>query len=315
MNAGRTPPQWLSLGAYNVGLQGGLVIVSARARSQSLVVDVDRRVVYGAADGLEIVSETPRASVTLVVPALNEAENIGWVLERVPSVVDEVILVDGDSVDDTVEVARRSRPDIRVVRQRGRGKGCAVRTGFQVARGDYIVMIDADGSMDPEEIPSFVDALDLGYQFVKGSRHVAGGGSEDLTRVRELGNRALVSCVNLAFLVSLTDLCYGYIALRRDIVPQLSLTSRGFEIETELVLRAVKTRLSIAEVPSIELPRRHGESNLNAFRDGKRVLRRLIRERLVREPRAVVDVLPAQPARPQPMPTTAAEPTPLRIPV
>jgi hypothetical protein len=229
--------------------------------------------------------------VSLVIPALNEAENLPWVLERIPSSVDEVILVDGDSNDDTIGVARRCRPDIRVVRQRGRGKGVALRTGFAAARGDYIVMIDADGSMHPAEIGLFVAALDEGYQFVKGSRFLPEAGSEDLTALRKLGNRCLTSAVNVLFNVPFSDLCYGYVAFRRDVLPVLQLTSHGFEIETELILHAVKARLRIAEVASVELERRHGESNLNAYRDGKRVVRMLARERLHKEPPPVVDLL------------------------
>src|SRR5690606_14688230 len=99
------------------------------------------------------VSRTPRRpSVSVVIPTLNEERNIGWVLQRMPSIVDEVILVDGHSSDRTVEVARAVRPDIVVLPQRGRGKGEALRVAFGAASGDLIVMIDADGSMEPGEI-------------------------------------------------------------------------------------------------------------------------------------------------------------------
>ncbi|MPV88096.1 glycosyltransferase [Georgenia ruanii] len=239
---------------------------------------------------LEVWAEvTPH--VSLIIPALNEARNLPWVLERVPASVEEVILVDGYSTDNTIAVARQCRPDIHVVQQRGRGKGMALRTGFDAARGDYIVMMDADGSMDPGEIDLFVGALDAGYQFVKGSRYLPGAGSEDLTRLRNWGNRCLVTAVNMLFTVPFSDLCYGYVAFRRDVLTALHLTSHGFEIETELIVHAVKARLRIAEVPSIELMRRYGTSNLNAFRDGRRVFRTLTRERLRRVPPPVVDLL------------------------
>jgi glycosyltransferase involved in cell wall biosynthesis len=229
------------------------------------------------------------ATVTVVVPAMNEGRNIGWVLSRMPAFVDEVVLVDGRSTDDTVRIARAVRSDIVVVEQPGRGKGDALRTGFAAATGDIIVMIDADGSMDPAEIDRYVTPLLNGYDVVKGSRFLTGGGSTDLTRLRRAGNSALVRMTNALFLIRFTDLCYGFVSFRRDVLPALALTAHGFEIETELILHAVKATLRIAEVPSMESPRRWGLSNLNTFRDGQRVLRTLLRERLSTRPRPVVD--------------------------
>ncbi len=230
-----------------------------------------------------------RHTVSVVVPALNEQKNIGWVLDRMPAGIDEVVLVDGYSRDQTVDIARAVRPDIVVIRQNGRGKGEALRTGFRTATGDIIVMIDADGSMDPAEIDRYITPLLNGYDFVKGSRFLTGGGSTDLTPVRRLGSQALVRMTNALFLVRFTDLCYGYCSFRRDCLPALALTAHGFEIETELVVHAVKANLRIAEVASMELPRRSGMSNLHTFRDGQRVLRTLVRERVTRRPRPVVD--------------------------
>ncbi|WP_446219647.1 glycosyltransferase family 2 protein [Micromonospora sp. IBHARD004] len=240
--------------------------------------------------GAESVSGVPgRQTVSVVIPALNEEKNIAWVLERMPSIVDEVILVDGHSSDRTVEVARAIRPDIVVLTQHCRGKGDAARVAFAAASGDLVVMIDADGSMDPGEIHRFVTPLINGYDFVKGSRFLTGGGSTDLTPLRRIGNQMLVRMTNSMFLVRFTDLCYGFCSFRRECLPELALTVHGFEIETELVVHALKANLRIAEVPSTELPRRCGTSNLHTFRDGQRVLRTLIRERAVRRPRPVVD--------------------------
>jgi hypothetical protein len=230
-----------------------------------------------------------RQSVGILIPTLNEEHNIAWVLEHLPSIVDEVILADGHSMDRTIAVARSVRPDVKVVTQHFRGKGDAVRVGLAAASADLIVMIDADGSMHPSEIDRFVTPLINGYDFVKGSRFLAGGGSRDLTWLRRLGNQALVRMTNAMFLVRFTDLCYGFCSFRRDCLPSLDLTAHGFEIETELVVHALKANLRIAEVPSIELPRRRGTSNLHTFRDGQLVLRTLVRERLVRHARAVVD--------------------------
>ncbi|MBM0227127.1 MULTISPECIES: glycosyltransferase family 2 protein [Micromonospora] len=230
-----------------------------------------------------------RETVSVVIPTLNEEKNIAWVLERMPPIVNEVVLVDGHSSDRTVEVARAIRPDIVVLTQNCRGKGDAARVAFAAATGDLIVMIDADGSMDPAEIHRFVTPLMNGYDFVKGSRFLTGGGSTDLTPLRRTGNHMLVRLTNSFFLVRFTDLCYGFLSFRRDCLQALALTAHGFEIETELVVHALKANLRIAEVPSTELPRRCGTSNLHTFRDGQRVLRTLIRERVVRRPRPVVD--------------------------
>jgi glycosyltransferase involved in cell wall biosynthesis len=221
----------------------------------------------------------PRVSV--VIPTLNEEDNVAWVLSRLPDFISEVILVDGRSTDRTVEVARATRPDIRVVLETQPGKGAALRAGFAAATGDYIVMIDADGSMDPAEITRFVAALQSGCEFVKGSRFATGGGTADMSRVRQLGNAALREAVNVLYRTNFTDLCYGFIGFRRDRLEALRLDSHGFEIETEMIARAVVASLRIGEVPSFEAERRHGESHLSAWRDGRRALATLLRERFV----------------------------------
>lgn len=219
-----------------------------------------------------------RASVSVVIPTLNEAMNLPWVLRRMPSYVDEVVIVDGRSNDHTVDVARALRDDVVLVAEPRKGKGIAVRAGFAAASGDIIVMLDADGSMDPQEIGWFVSPLQHDYDFVKGSRYVTGGGSEDLTWLRNAGNRVLTELANAVLRSNYSDLCYGYIAFRRECLEVLQLESDGFEIETELIVRAAKAGLRIAEVPSIELDRISGASNLQTFRDGWRVLRTLARE-------------------------------------
>ncbi len=222
-----------------------------------------------------------RPTVTAVVPTLNEADNLPHVFARIPSGVNELIVVDGHSTDATIEVTRRLRPDARIVLQNRRGKGNALACGLAAARGDIIVMLDADGSTDPAEIPRFIAPLIQGADFVKGSRHMEGGGSADLTRLRSFGNHALGTCVNLLFGTHYTDLCYGYNAFWRRCLPQLHVTCDGFEVETIINVRAAKAGFKVTEVASYEQCRIHGLSNLNAWRDGKRVLRSIVRERIV----------------------------------
>ncbi len=220
---------------------------------------------------------TVRPSVSLVIPVRNEARNIASVLEQIADDVDEIILVDGNSTDVTVITARAYRPDLRIVPQRGVGKGSALRTGFETATGDFIVMMDADGSMSPQEIRHYVHFLSNGYDFVKGSRFISGGGSLDITLIRRLGNLFLLTAFNTVYDAHLTDLCYGFCAFHRRYLEHLRLSATGFEIEAEMTVRAMQAGLRIAEVPSLELPRRTGASNLHAIRDGIRVLRTVLR--------------------------------------
>lgn len=234
----------------------------------------------------------PDPKVSVVIPALNEAANLPYVLARLPEGIHEVILVDGHSADSTIAVAREVRRDIRVLTQTRRGKGNALACGFAAATGDIIAMVDADGSADPAEIPQFVQVLVEGADFAKGSRFLDGGGSDDITRLRTSGNRALTWLFNACYRCRYSDLCYGFNLFWRVHVPVLGLDATpsrtparsrlwgdGFEIETLIHVRAAKAGLRIIEVPSFEHSRLHGVSNLNAFRDGLRVLRTMMAER------------------------------------
>lgn len=217
-------------------------------------------------------------SISVVIPAFNEAANLPYILPFVGEIAHEVILVNGRSVDGTPAIAQSLLPDICIVQQTGKGKGDALRSGFDAATGDIVVMMDADGSTDPTEIPRFVDALLNGADLVKGSRFLSAGGSADITRLRRLGNLALNGIVNHLFQTPFTDLCYGYIALWRVCLDFFDVDCPGFEVETLINLRARKANLKIVEIPSYEYLRRHGSSHLNTFRDGWRVLRTIVQE-------------------------------------
>jgi hypothetical protein len=219
-----------------------------------------------------------KTRVSVVVPAMNEEKNIGVVLSRLPDDLHEVILVDGNSQDDTVGAACQAYPGIRVQTQSGRGKGDAFRTGFAAVTGNLVVMLDADGSADPAEIPRFVEALEAGADFAKGSRFLEGGGSADITSTRRLGNAALSGTANLLHGTHFTDLCYGYNAFWARCLPFISLDVPGFEVETLINLRIAAAGMKITEVPSYEADRISGQSNLNTFRDGFRVLGTILSE-------------------------------------
>lgn len=227
------------------------------------------------------------ATVAVIVPAMNEARNLPHVAERMPD-VDEIIVVDGNSVDDTVAVARSLWPEALVITQSRSGKGNALACGFAHATADIIVMIDADGSTDPAEIPDFVDALLGGADLAKGSRFSHGGRSDDITAFRRLGNKGLNWLVNRIFRAQYKDLCYGYNAFWRSSLPILDLPDvhaeepqwgDGFEVETVINVRMIRAGKTIREVGSHERCRIHGRSNLNAFSDGLRVLRTINHER------------------------------------
>jgi glycosyltransferase involved in cell wall biosynthesis len=232
-------------------------------------------------------------SVSVVVPALNEARNIPHVFSQIPADVHEVVLVDGFSVDSTVAIARQVRPDVRIVAQTRQGKGNALACGFAAATGDIIAMVDADGSADPAEIPRFVAALLEGADFAKGTRFAEGGGSSDITRLRSFGNYVLTTFFNACYGRNYSDLCYGFNVFWRRHLPVLGLDATsprqpngdgqlwgdGFEVETLIHVRVAKAGLVVAEVPSFEHARIHGVSNLNALRDGRRVLHTILTER------------------------------------
>ncbi|WP_313675438.1 glycosyltransferase family 2 protein [Mycolicibacterium sp.] len=227
----------------------------------------------------------PRVSV--VIPVLNEERNLPYVAARMPGDVHEVIVVDGRSVDGTVQKARELWPNGIHLTQSRSGKGNALACGFAAATGDIVVMIDADCSTDPAEIPAFVGALIAGADFAKGSRFVLGGGSADITPLRKFGNGALSALVNALFGTKYSDLCYGYNAFWRHSLDAMRLPDHtqsasawgdGFEIEALINVRIAASNLTVAEVASFERDRIHGQSNLNVVRDGLRILKIVLQE-------------------------------------
>jgi putative flippase GtrA len=240
----------------------------------------------------EIPPDAPRPRVSVIIPTLNEERNLPWVAFRMPSDIDEIVLVNGASVDNTAGVARRLWPDAMHIDQTRKGKGNALACGIAAASGDIIVMIDADGSTDPAEIPRYVAALISGADYAKGSRFIQGGGSDDITKFRQFGNKGLNGIVNMLFSTRFTDLCYGYNAFWRrcldamrlpDIHAPLKQWGDGFEVEALINVRVAASRLKIAEVCSYEKARLYGSSNLSSLKDGMRVLRTICKEFVWRE--------------------------------
>jgi glycosyltransferase involved in cell wall biosynthesis len=255
-------------GRYEITVAQGLELEAELARGVRIATLGHRR---------RARPQTPRVSV--VIPTLNEAPNLPHVLPKLPEVADEIILVDGRSTDDTLDTARSLCPDARLVLETRRGKGAALVRGLAHCTGDIVVLLDADGSNDPAEIPRFVGALVSGADFVKGSRFLQGGGTADMPRHRRAGNRVFVWLVRLLFGSRYSDLCYGYNAFWTDVIDELQLDGEGFEIETMMNIRAFRAGLNVVEVPSFEDARIHGVSNLQTVSDGWRVLRTIFAER------------------------------------
>jgi glycosyltransferase involved in cell wall biosynthesis len=219
-------------------------------------------------------------SVSVIIPTLNEAKNLRYVLPYIPTWVHEVIIVDGRSTDDTIDVALSMHPKVRIVEETRKGKGAALKAGFNAAEGEIIIMLDADGSMSPLEFSLYIGALLSGADYVKGSRFLQGGGTSDMTFIRMLGNWGLTTFVKLLFGGQYTDLCYGYNAFWARVLPALEVDADGFEVETLMNIRALRSGIKIIEIPSYESDRVFGESNLSAIRDGLRVLKTILKERM-----------------------------------
>lgn len=219
--------------------------------------------------------------VSVVIPARNEEQNLQYVLPQIPDWVHEVILVNNHSTDNTEAMARQLLPSVRVINtERGRGKGLALQVGFAAVTGDIIVMMDADGSSDPAELPRFVQALLSGAYLAKGSRFIGDGGSDDFTSLRRLGSRILIGFTNLLYRTHFTDMFCGMNAFWKESLDFFNIDCPGFEIEAQLHLRMRKANLEIVEVPSFEHRRVHGTSHFNVVKDGWRVLKMIVAERI-----------------------------------
>jgi glycosyltransferase involved in cell wall biosynthesis len=231
--------------------------------------------------------------VSLIIPAMNESATLTSIIDSVPTYVDEIIVIDGRSKDNTFEIASNHPRVNKVLRQRSRGKGAALSLGFAMATCDLVAIIDADGSMDPAELKDFLNMFPQA-EIVKGSRSKKlGGTSADLTIFRDLGNRVLTKICNFWFKENWTDLAYGYAVVDRKALGKLGLSSydemgsvfghksygQGFEIEALIFCRSSKWGFRVLEVASAEHRRISGSSNLRAIRDGFRVLSAIIIEK------------------------------------
>jgi len=214
------------------------------------------------------VIEDENTKISLIITARNESVTIPDVITVGKPYVDEVIVVDGHSTDDTHEVSERL--GARVFLDHGKGKGDGVRVGIEKAIGDILVFIDADGSHDPHDIPKLVrPILEDRYDMVVGSRMT--GGSDELTGdigrfIRNTGSHILLLCINYRWNVRLTDNQNGFRAIKTTVAKDLGLTENVHTIEEEMVLKCLRRGYRIGEVPSHEYHRKHGKSTLNMWK-------------------------------------------------
>ena len=216
--------------------------------------------------------------ISIVIPTLNEERNIGKLLKGIGRYLKgrrhEIIIVDGNSADNTVEVAKRL--GARIMRDNV-GKGSALIKGLNAAKGDIVISMDADLSHEPKELDLLIDSVVIGYDICMGSRFMSGGGSEDISALRYMGNKFFVWLVNFMFNSHYTDMCYGYRSFRKGVIRKLGLKEKGFGIETEINIKAVKGGMTIVEIPSTEKKRQAGEGKLRTFKDGYVILRTIMK--------------------------------------
>jgi dolichol-phosphate mannosyltransferase len=205
-----------------------------------------------------------RAGVTVIIPARNEEQTLGSIIEKARPVCDEIVVVDGHSTDGTVEVA--TRHGVRVVQDNRKGKGDAIRVGARAATGDIIVFVDADGSHDPADIPRLVEPIQRGEaDLVIGSR--GRGGSDELhgdieKLLRLVGSDLILIGINWRFKAALTDSQNGFRAIRRRVILDLNLRENITTIEQEMTIKALKKGYVVSEVPTHEYARLAGESTI-----------------------------------------------------
>jgi dolichol-phosphate mannosyltransferase len=231
-------------------------------------VDKNHRTFCGGERGMQ--SSDLMTGVTAVIPARNEERSIAEIIERTRPFCDEVIVVDGHSVDRTASIAAAYGDGVRVVKDNKKGKGDAIRVGAFAARYDTVVFLDADGSHDPADIPALVEPIKKGEaELVVGSR--GRGGSDELhgdveKLLRMIGSDIILIGINLRWKQHLTDSQNGFRAIRTDVIRSLDLKENITTIEQEMTMKCLKNGYRVTETPTHEYSRKYGDSTIKLRR-------------------------------------------------
>lgn len=219
--------------------------------------------------------------VSIIIPTRNEQGAIGRVLKETPkNLIDEIIIIDGHSTDKTASEAKsylRKGKDKFIV-QKGKGYGAGLIEGFKLARGDIIIIMDGDGSHDPKDVPTLIEKIKQGYDYVIASRYAKGGKSLDDTLIRFIGNKTLTGLTNIFHGTKITDSLHFYNAITRNGLKKIHAKSSDFEYCIEFLILAHKAGLKFAEVPVVERKRFAGKSKVNAFWAGLKILGMILRK-------------------------------------
>ncbi|MGC9149835.1 MAG: glycosyltransferase family 2 protein [Candidatus Micrarchaeia archaeon] len=218
--------------------------------------------------------------ISIVIPTLNEEKNLPYVLKDIEKFFEkkgleyEVIVVDGYSEDRTVEIAKKFKAKVLFDEF---GKGSALIKGMKAAKGEIIISMDADCSNRVNELELLISGIKAGYDACFGSRFLQGGGTGDMPLIRKIGNKFFVFLVNILYGAKYSDLCYGYRSFKKEAIKKLKLEEKGFGIETEISIKAMKNDLKVLEVPSFEKPRKFGKGNLKTLSDGLTILKVILK--------------------------------------
>jgi dolichol-phosphate hexosyltransferase len=222
-------------------------------------------------------------TVDVIIPALNEAATIGLVLDEIPyehlsahGFEARAVVVDNGSTDGTADVVRER--GALVLHEPRRGKGNAMRCGFQASRADFVVMLDGDATYPAVHIPEMLELLVGGCDVVVGSRLRGTRAPGSISRINVVGNRMLTWLACVLYGRRISDLCTGYWAFRGAVLPELQLSAVGFNLEAELFSEVVRHGLRLGEIP-VHYRRRPTPTKLRALRDGVRIARMLFRKR------------------------------------
>lgn len=224
--------------------------------------------------------------ISVVIPAYNEAKTIGHIITETISVMDslkmpyEVIIVDDGSTDTTKQIATQYKATV-LSNGRNRGKGYALRKGFQQAQGDIIVTIDADGAHTPKEIPELIAPLFNGTDISAGSRFL-GRKKDSTSKINRLGNLIFNIMIMLLTRKRVTDSQTGFRAIKKQVLHELNLESTGYEIETEITVKGLKNGYVFEEKSITCSRRKHNASSLRILSDGAKILKTILKANIAK---------------------------------